>query len=78
MVNLLDFLASVTKVSPSLNVGYGGLKEVCCLFFQKLPTQKPKSLMSASDASECARCYSATGIGEVYFKAFCNCKRGCP
>ena len=38
LVNLLDLLGCLMKVSPTLNVGYGDLKEVCLLFFQETPS----------------------------------------
>ena len=51
IVNLVDVCWSLSKVSSSLNVGYGDLKEACTVLFNKDPSLKPNAAHTAPKAA---------------------------
>ena len=51
IVNLVDVCWSLSKVSSSLNVGYGDLKEACTVLFNKDPSLKPNAAHTVPKAA---------------------------
>ena len=49
LVNLLELLVAIQKVSPGMNVGYGDLKECASLVFQSVGGLKPKPHQTLSE-----------------------------